>query len=245
MRRQTPVLVALVLLFVSGCSGSRFVAPLPGGQSAQSFAREITTTVSANYLLYLPDEYGTTDRRWPLVLFLHGSGERGTDLSRVKIHGPLKLVDQGKKFPFILVSPQCPEDEEWSTDMLGALLDQVEDRYAVDEDRVYVTGLSMGGYGTWRLGMAFPHRFAALAPVCGGGSGVNVCFLKDVPVRAYHGKLDSVVPIEEEEKLVSKLQACGGHAELIVYPDAGHDAWTVTYSDPAFYEWLLSQSLHR
>jgi predicted peptidase len=245
MKRYAVILFTVGLLLASGCSTSRVVAPLPGGQSAQSFSREIRTTVSAKYYLYVPDGYGIGDREWPLVLFLHGSGERGTDLNRVKVHGPPKLVDLGKKFPFILVSPQCPDDEEWSTDMLGALLDEVEGHYAVDKNRVYVTGLSMGGYGTWKLGMTFPDRFAALAPICGGGSGVNICSLKNVPVRAYHGKLDPVVPIEEEEKLVKRLQACGGHAELIVYPEAGHDAWTATYNDPAFYDWLLSQSLHR
>ena len=93
--------------------------------------------------------------------------------------------------------------------------------------------------------MAFPDRFAALAPICGGASSVNVCLLKNVPVRAYHGKLDPVVPLVEDEKLVKKLQACGGHAELIVYPEAGHNAWAATYNDPAFYEWLLSQSRHK
>lgn len=95
----------------------------------------------------------------------------------MKVHGPPKLVDQGKKFDFILVSPQCPEGEEWSADALGALLDELVERYEVDTRRIYVTGLSMGGYGTWELGITFPDRFAALVPICGGGSSVRVCCL--------------------------------------------------------------------
>ena len=245
MKKTALLLLTLGLLLTSGCASSRVAAPDPAGQYARSFSREITKTISANYLLYLPDGYGTDDRRWPLVLFLHGSGERGTDLNRVKIHGPLKLVDQGKKFSFILVAPQCPGNEEWSVEVLGGLLDDIEKHYAVDKNRVYVTGLSMGGYGTWRLGMAFPDRFAALAPICGGESSVRVCSLQKVPIRVYHGKKDVVVPVAEGEKLVKKLNACGGNAELIVYPEAGHDSWTETYNDPAFYEWLLGQSLNR
>ena len=245
MKKTALAFLIVALLLVTGCATSRVVAPGLAGQYTRSFSREITKTISANYVLYLPDGYGTDDRRWPLVLFLHGSGERGTDLNRVKIHGPLKLVDQGKKFDFILAAPQCPDDEEWSAEVLGGLLDDIEQRYPVDKNRVYVTGLSMGGYGTWRLGLAFPDRFAALAPICGGESSVRVCSLKKVPMRVYHGKKDLVVPVEESVKLVKKLNACGGNAELIVYPEAGHDAWTETYNNPAFYDWLLGQSRNR
>jgi len=245
LRRTYAAFLAVLFLLLSGCSTSRDTTQILTGQHPYAFSREIKKIVSANYLLYLPDGYGKEDKQWPLVLFLHGSGERGADLNRVKVHGPPKLVENGKKFDFIVVSPQCPRDEEWSEDVLGALLDEVEGRYAVDRSRIYVTGLSMGGYGTWRLGMAFPDRFAALVPICGGGSAVKVCSLKDIPIRVYHGKKDKSVPLEEAQKLVERLKACGGNVELIVYPDAGHDSWTETYNNTGLYEWMLKQSLKK
>ncbi|MEL7364118.1 MAG: PHB depolymerase family esterase, partial [Bacteroidota bacterium] len=131
---------------------------------------EATMPVALSYALVLPDGYDEGDDAWPLVLFLHGSGERGDDLSRVAIHGPLKEVREGRAFPFVLVAPQLPADRpRWEARELGALLDHIEATHRIDPARVYVTGLSMGGYATWDLVMHFPDRFAAAAPVCGGG----------------------------------------------------------------------------
>ena len=140
-------------------------------QTTEVLDKQITTTVTCEYLLYLPKDYGKSERKWPLVLFLHGAGERGANLDLVKTHGPPKLIQQGKEFPFIVVSPQCPQGIWWPeiVDTLAALLDEVRENYAVDSDRVYLTGLSMGGYGTWTLACRYPERFAAIAPVCGGG----------------------------------------------------------------------------
>jgi predicted peptidase len=193
--------------------------------------------------VYLPEGYGAGQQQWPLVLFLHGMGERGTVLDTVKKHGPPKLVDQGKKFPFILISPQCPPDEMWSVPVLDALLNEVEARYRVDPTRVYVTGLSMGGNGTWRLAIAQPHRFAAIAPICGWADTNAVCALKNLPIWTFHGKKDLVVPFERTEKLVAKLKQCGGNVRFTAYPEAGHDSWTETYENPELYEWLLAQKL--
>src|SRR5487761_1734967 len=141
-------------------------------QQEKTFTKEITVTVTRRYLLYLPTDYDAgQDRRWPLVLFLHGSGERGDDVQLVTQQGLPKLVEEGENFPFLLVSPQCPERGWWTTEensaALAALLDEIEQNYAVDPDRVYVTGLSMGGYGTWALATAYPQRFAAIVPICG------------------------------------------------------------------------------
>jgi predicted peptidase len=157
----------------------------------------------------------------------------------VKRHGPPRLVEEGKKFPFILISPQCPEDEWWSAPALNALMDELEQRYDVDRLREYVTGLSMGGYATWKLGMMYPSRFAAIAPVCGGGDPDLAAALRNVPVWAFHGKKDRVVPVERSESLVRVLKAAGGDVRLTAYPQAGHDSWTVTYNNPELYEWLL------
>ena len=181
----------------------------------------------------------STSRLWPLLLFLHGSGERGDDLAKVKVHGPPKQLDGRDDFPFVVVSPQCPEDQRWQADALAALLDDVTKRLRIDPDRVYVTGLSMGGRGTWDLAMSYPERFAAIAPVCGGALPDRACRLRDVPVRAFHGAKDPVVPLAESETVVDAVRKCGGTA-VVVYPDAGHDSWTATYAEPSLWDWLLS-----
>ncbi|MCL5280100.1 MAG: prolyl oligopeptidase family serine peptidase [Planctomycetes bacterium] len=207
------------------------------------FEKEITKKVSLKYLLYLPQGYGEKkDQKWPLVLFLHGAGERGNDLNLVKKHGPPKLIDQGKEFPFIVVSPQCPISSWWpeQVDALAALLDEVQSKYAVDADRVYLTGLSMGGFGTWTLATRYPDRFAALAPICGGGDKYLVSRLKSVPVWVFHGAKDPVVPLQASTEMVEALKKAGGDVQFTVYPEAQHDSWTETYDNPKLYEWFLS-----
>ena len=183
------------------------------------------------------------------MLFLHGAGERGSDINAVKRHGIPKLAEEGRHLPFIAVSPQCPEHSTWSLEAhdVMVLLDEVIRSHAVDTNRVYLTGLSLGGYGTWHLATLHPHRFAAIAPICGGGVGLygfpeRVCALKDVPVWAFHGAKDPVVPLEESAKMVRALKECGGDVRFTVYPEAEHDSWTETYENPELYEWLLSHS---
>ena len=193
------------------------------------------------FLLYLPDGYDTINQPWPLVLFLHGSGERGNILEMVKKNGPPKLAEFGKSFPFILVSPQCPEDQRWSTDVLDMLLDEMAARYRVDSSRIYVTGLSMGGQGTWDLAIAYPDRFAAIAPICGKVDPGDAAKLKDIPIWVFHGAKDDVVPPEMSENMVNALKAMGSDVKFTLYPDAGHDSWTETYENPEFWEWLLEQ----
>ena len=180
---------------------------MPGQQVPQSFEREVV--VSGQYLLYLPADY-EQQAAWPLLLFLHGAGERGDDLDKVKIHGPPKLVAAGQEMPFIVVSPQVPEGQRWSVTMLDGVLKESVANYNVDEERIYVTGLSMGGFGTWDLAIAFPDRFAAIAPICGGGAAYNACAIKDVPVWNFHGAKDTVVPIERSQEMVDALERCGG-----------------------------------
>lgn len=194
------------------------------------------------YLLFLPQGYGrSSGKERPLILFLHGMAERGDDLSLVKRHGIPKIVEQRPGFSFIAVSPQCPEDAFWHEHhgALKALLDQITAEHAVDPNRVYLTGNSMGGYGTWSLAIACPEIFAAIAPICGGGSPEMVCALREVPVWAFHGANDQVVDLTQSQQMVEALQACGGNVRFTVYPDAGHDSWTRTYEDPELYEWFL------
>jgi len=208
-------------------------------QHSQRFEHTITRTVGCDFLLFLPPGHDAGGRRWPLILFLHGAGERGSDLGLVKKHGPPKIVEQRPDFPFIVVSPQCPSGEVWDNDALVELLDEVTGNYPVDEGRVYLTGLSMGGFGTWELACAHPSRFAAIAPVCGGGRGLLAHKLRGVPVWAFHGARDEVVPLAASQRMVDAVNAAGGNAKLTVYPDAGHDSWTETYANPALYDWFL------
>jgi len=208
-------------------------------QEAKAFAGAVTKKVACRYLLYLPKGYEGGRKRWPLLLFLHGAGERGRDLDLVKKHGPPRLIAEGHDLPFIVASPQCPGNQWWSSDVLNALLDDLAANCRVDESRVYLTGLSMGGYGTWGLACEHPERFAAVAPICGGGNRLLAHRLKDVPVWAFHGAKDDAVPLAESEKMANALKACGGRVKLTVYPDAGHDSWTATYANPELYKWLL------
>ena len=193
-----------------------------------------------NYLLYVPPEYSEDHTtRWPLMLFLHGAGERGDDLEKVKIHGPPKLVAQGKHFPFIIVSPQCPSDEWWLPVQLSDLLDEISATYRVDQDRIYVTGLSMGGYGAWSMAIEYPSRFSAIAPICGGGDSSDVARIAHLPIWVFHGAKDSVVPLKRSEDMVEALKKVGGQVTFTVYPEADHDSWTETYNNPELYEWFL------
>jgi len=238
--------VAVAFWVLCGVSGRSMAAKEKsgsGGQSEQLFQKEITKKVSLKYLLYLPKGYGEKkDQKWPLMLFLHGAGERGDDINLVKKHGPPKLIDAGKEFPFIVVSPQCPTSSWWpeQVDALVALLDDVQSKYAVDSSRVYLTGLSMGGFGTWTLACRYPDRFAALAPICGGGERYLVSRLKNVPVWVFHGAKDPVVPLQSSSEMVEALKKAGGNVQFTVYPDAQHDSWTETYNNPKLYEWFLS-----
>jgi len=223
-------------------------------QAVKQFEFKKTINAELKYILFLPKDYtAKSDKRWPLMLFLHGAGERGSDIWKVTTHGPPKIVGQRPDFPFIVVSPQCPEGEVWSNDILLALLDQIIQAYAVDTNRVYLTGLSMGGYGTWSLGTAHPERFAAIVPICGGGEIIGVLLaskekaqaLKNLGVWAFHGGKDPVVPVAESQRMIDVLKKAEvSDVRLTIYPEAGHDSWTETYNNPELYDWLLRHRRH-
>lgn len=221
-------------------------------QTGEHFSTEQTRTLSINYLLFLPAGYDPdSTNRWPLILFLHGAGERGSELWMVARHGPPKVDMQMTNFPFIVVSPQCPEGQVWSEDVLLALLDNIETNYPVDLHRVYLTGLSMGGFATWDLGLDHPERFAAIAPLCGGGEVIKPYLaserhpeeLRSLAVWAFHGAKDPVVPVQESEHMVGFLKGLGvKEVKFTIYPDAEHDCWTRTYDNPELFEWFLQHS---
>ena len=246
MQRAVLVWTAMAVLGGAGCASMSKQPQALTGQHPQSYVKEGDGKTRVDYLLYLPKSYPKSRKRWPLMLFLHGAGERGNDLEKVKMHGPPKLIAQeGKEFPFIIVSPQCPAGGWWSNDLqiaaLNALLDDVVARYRVDADRIYVTGLSMGGFGTWRLACDYPGRFAAIAPICGGGDPARVERIKHLPVWVFHGAKDETVPLRASEAMVDALKKAGGNVRFTVYPEAGHDSWTETYNNTELYEWLLKQ----
>ena len=221
-------------------------------QKVKEFKYRKTTKADLKYLLFLPKDYQAhSQKRWPLIFFLHGAGERGSNVWKVAVHGPPKIVAKDPDFPFIVVSPQCPEGQIWSTEVLLGLLDKVEHQLNVDKGRVYLTGLSMGGYGSWDLGLRNPERFAAIVPICGGGQVITVLLaegtkrdaLRSLGVWAFHGGKDPVVPLEESQRMVNLLKKSGVQdVKLTVYPEAGHDSWTEAYNDPELYKWLLTHA---
>jgi predicted peptidase len=203
------------------------------------FEQEIKKKVSGHFLLYLPKEYTKKREKYPLILFLHGAGERGSNLEMVKTHGPPRLVAEGKEFPFIIASPQCPEGQGWSIDTLNGMLDYLIKKYRIDVDRVYLTGLSMGGFGSWAWAASNPERFAAIAPICGGGDPKTVEKFKHIPVWVFHGDKDTTVPPIRSQQMVDALKAAGAEPKYTLYPEAGHDSWTETYNNAELYAWFL------
>jgi len=222
------------------------------GQTAQKFHLERKQVLDADYLLFLPEGYGEdATKRWPLILFLHGAGERGSNIWMVAKHGPPKIDTSATNFPFIVVSPQCPNGQIWSDDLVLALLDEIEAQYPVDLHHVYLTGLSMGGFGTWSLGLSHPERFAAIAPICGGGDYITPLLseahhkeaLTSLGIWAFHGGKDPVVPTLESQRMVDYMKKLGvKDVKLTIYPEALHDSWTQTYSNPELFTWFLQHS---
>jgi len=214
------------------------------GHNKKHLSQLISKTVDLKYLVYIPKSYDMR-KEWPLIIFLHGAGEGGSDLERVKLQGLPKRLESEEDFPFVVVSPQCPDDATWDMkhDDLYALHKTVKEDYHIDEKKIYLTGLSMGGFGTWSLAVKYPKAFAAIAPICGGLlHQASVINLKDMPVWAFHGQQDNRVPIQMTENLVELLMPYG-HIIFTSYPDKRHDSWTVTYDNDDLYDWFLKYQL--
>lgn len=194
--------------------------------------------------LAFPKDYASDKRRFPLLLFLHGVGERGEDLSLVRRHGPPLLASSKPRpvflEPFLVLSPQCPSDESWSPPLLVGLLDDVIGKFAVDPRQVYLTGISMGGYGAWQLVLQAPERFAAVAPICGGGDPSRAGQLKGVPVWIFHSAADTVVPVGESDKMFDALAACAAEVTYTRYQARSHEqTWQEAYAHAMLYDWFL------
>lgn len=195
------------------------------------------------YILFEPKELVT--EKMPLLVFLHGAGERGngTDqLDRVKKHGIPQYISNGAEYPAYVLCPQCPENMIWNNIVfsLKSLIDNIVEQYNIDTDRICITGISMGGYGTWEMGILYPDYFSAIAPICGGGVQWRAHLLKDTPVRAFHGDKDPTVSIENTYLMVDAINKVGGKAEFIVLHNVDHNSWDYAYLQTNLIDWLIS-----
>jgi len=213
---------------------------------------------SLPYRIYLPSKMPL--KPIPALIFLHGAGERGED-NKVQVkHAVRDLITYSiNNEPMIIIAPQCPPNKKWAEvdwsklshtmpqeisfamRMTMEILDQVCKDYPVDSHRLYITGLSMGGYGTWDIIQRFPGKFAAAMPVCGGGDVAGAPLFKDLPIWVFHGDKDGAVPVSRSRDMVAALKACGSKVKYTEYPGVGHNCWTQTYADPEVLKWFFSQ----
>lgn len=212
-----------------------------GPCSGRTLQAEVKRTVTLPYWLREPAHYDpSSGQTYPLLVFLHGAGERGTDLEKIRRLGPLSYADRDPNFPFIVLAPQCPLQHDWSPDEIDLLIDEVIANHPVDEDRIYLTGFSMGGSGTWETAMDYPDRFAAIAPLCGRVIPLLSGNLWRMPTWVFHGDADEVVPFAPSREMVNILRGMGNEeVHFTVYEGRGHDIWTETYNNPRLYRWLL------
>ncbi|GAA5484614.1 dienelactone hydrolase family protein [Haloferula sargassicola] len=195
-----------------------------------------------SYLISRPDR-DAPEKGWPLIIFLHGAGERGTNLNDVKRHGPPKLLAAGRDIPAVVVAPQCPPNQVWDPHAVKALTGKIMAEEKTDPDRTYLTGLSMGGFGTWDTAMEYPDLWAAIAPVC-GGTGIRFLLLDKLsktPCWIFHGEDDPVVSVEFSRQAYEGLKRLNAPVKITTYPGVGHDSWTRAYEDHDFWKWLLAQ----
>ena len=242
--------LCIILIYFWGIIMQSFSSETSSNKQANSLALQknfsFNISFQMEYLLFLPQSYAQSlDQKWPLIIFLHGASERGNDLNLLRKHGIPKVVESNPDFPFIAVSPQCPKESWWTSELrtINGLIEEIIKKYEVDTSRIYLTGLSMGGFGTWSLATMYPQRFAAIAPVCGGGEVRQILrSLIDMPVWAFHGQKDNVIPFSRSEEIVTALKEHGNNVKFTIYPEAGHDSWTKTYKNPELYEWFLKHS---
>jgi predicted peptidase len=212
------------------------------------------------YRLLKPLDYDPT-QKYPLVLFLHGAGERGTDNEKQLIHGVPEFAkeENRKRYPCFLIAPQCPSKDMWvdlnwraethrqseepaePMRLALELVGTIQKEFSIDARRIYVTGLSMGGYGTWDALARRPELFAAGVPICGGGDETTASAIAKIPVWVFHGAKDPAVKVERSRRMVEALKRVGGDPKYTEYPDEGHASWVPAYKSPELIEWLFDQ----
>ncbi|BCM91994.1 hypothetical protein IAD21_03873 [Abditibacteriota bacterium] len=247
MRRYLLIFLFILFNFSAGVANAQPPQEIDSHEREATFTRQSLKTFSGSYLLYLPDHYAEQPKQtWPVLLYLHSSDARSQELQKLKQEGLPYVLRTGTKLPFIVVAPLCSPDEwwdsHWSVENVNVLLDEILEKYHVDSRRIYLTGWSMGGAGSWKLASSFPTRFAAIAPISGKSQTKYVAPLRNTPVWAFHGAEDTTVPVNESQKMVDALQSLGGNVQLTIFPNTGHEAWQQVYSNPKFYDWLLKYS---
>jgi predicted peptidase len=201
---------------------------------------EVVQKQELGYTLHIPLN---TKEKKPLLIFLHGSGENGSDVEKVKIHGPFKYLRNHQIDAYVL-APQCPEGQQWNPDILYELILKIQKENNIDANRIYLTGLSSGGWGTYSLALKHPEMFAAILPVSGFVDIIQleeICKMSAIPTRIFHGLLDDVVPVDNDIAIYKELKKCNKDVELTLFNDAGHDCWTQVYDNPETYAWMLKQ----
>lgn len=205
------------------------------------FKTVVVTNYELGYVLHKP---ASTKDKKPLIVFISGDGEKGTDLEKVKINGPLKYLKSHALDAYVL-APQCKEDENWDIESIYQLILKVQKEQNIDSDRIYVTGLSSGGWATWNLALSHPDLFAAIVPISGFVDLIQLeeaCKIAQIPTRIYHGLLDDVVKTDYAVTIYKELKKCNAKdVTLTIFDDAGHDSWTRVYDNPEIYDWMLKQ----
>lgn len=205
---------------------------------------EIVQKRELAYALHIPKH--TKDKK-PLIVFLHGSGEKGTDIQKVKEHGPFKYLKSHELDAYVL-APQCPENEYWNEEVLYRLILKIQKENNIDSNRIYLTGLSMGAWGAWNLVIAHPETFAALVPIAGYVDRIPMienCKIAMIPTRIFHGLLDDVVNVEYSIAMYKKLKTCNANVTLTIFDDANHDSWSRIYDNQEIYDWMFKQIKNR
>lgn len=237
--------ISLVLQLILPAISAWPVSAIPGKQ-VRAMADGLAVggcLTDLEYWLYLPPGYRESlPHRWPLLLYLHGAGDRGDDLELVRRHGLPAMIEHGRHFPMVVIAPQCPTTEIWDPIVLLKLIDKVEAQLEIDEDRVYVSGFSMGANGTWCIAEANPRRFAALMPIAGGGKVREVSGVAHIPVWAFHGENDEFVSVEGIKSVIAESRAAGGRARLTVLSGRSHDIAMDVYENPKVIDWIFAQN---
>ena len=207
---------------------------------------KIKTVIMANYELgYALHKPANTKDKKPLIVFISGDGEKGTDIEKVKIHGPFKYLKTHELDAYVL-APQCKENEKWSIESIYELILKIQKENKIDADRIYVTGLSSGGWAAWNLALSYPEKFAAIVPISGFVDLIELesaCKIANIPTRIFHGLLDDVVKVDYAISIYKELKKCNAKdVQLTIFDDAGHDSWTKVYDNPEIYNWMLKQN---
>lgn len=213
---------------------------LQAQETKATFNKEIKKQEKISYILDFPEN---TKEKVPLIVFLHGSGERGNNLELVKAHSPFTYKNLIKEKVAIL-APQCPENTWWDTETVYQLILEIKEKYKIDPSRIYITGLSMGGWGTLKLAMEHPEMFAAVVAVCAPTDRVmiaNIHQYKNLNIKLFHGGMDDVVLPENAFNFYQKLHPINPTSELTIFPNDNHNSWDSTYSNPQLYNWMLSK----